>query len=343
MRIRISLVIVGLFLAVGCSSTNPYLSKIDKSGWISPEAEREILVLVSPEIAEEIHRLRVTAVASDLDTSQVVTLADAYINLCELIQDGSNPYFQFAATRGLHELDVHAKRGGTRPPSFKARVGVLKLMLNRSSSARRYLDDSITLDRSLEKEFLGYLLLAKNYDEKFLDYSPWLLNEYCGSDHTYNYVNNTNIEKNYWIKYEKTISRLCLNGDEFKAGMRIGDVLIRSRYKTSDEKYFSQYIEVMRRGKLVEIGPMHTKELVFGGRIFKDNNGRGLKIDEVYKGSFAERVGIVSGDIIVLLDGKSINDIVQLERDLKNKNKGDSGKFTVLRNGKELSEIQFIY
>lgn len=71
-------------------------------------------------------------------------------------------------------------------------------------------------------------------------------------------------------------------------------------------------------------------------------DGKGLRLDGVREGKPAETAGLKKGDIITMMDGKSIKDIYEYMAVLGTFHKGDKTKVIAMRNGKEMNfEIAF--
>ncbi len=106
-------------------------------------------------------------------------------------------------------------------------------------------------------------------------------------------------------------------------------------YVAGLEDPYSQYYT---KEEFEELNEENTGEYIgIGVVIQKDGNTGQIIFGEPYEGSAAQKAGILSGDIIVKMngesiEGKSLNDIVSK---LKGK-KGVVNKFTVLRDGKEI-------
>ena len=63
---------------------------------------------------------------------------------------------------------------------------------------------------------------------------------------------------------------------------------------------------------------------------------RGAIVGDVQDGSPASRAGIRSGDVIVKIDGKQVDDNTTLSRAVANTKPGATAKLTIIRNGKEI-------
>lgn len=88
----------------------------------------------------------------------------------------------------------------------------------------------------------------------------------------------------------------------------------------------------VRRGQLGVIIQDLTRELAEAFDI--DSQQRGVVIAEVQDGSAADKAGLKAGDIVVSVDGKTVESSAQLRNEIGQRRIGDGVKLTILREGK---------
>jgi serine protease Do len=69
---------------------------------------------------------------------------------------------------------------------------------------------------------------------------------------------------------------------------------------------------------------------------FQVKEKEGVLVGQIYPGTGAEKVGLVSGDIIKSVDDKPIKSVSELIKEVQRKKVGQKVKVTVVRNGKEM-------
>jgi serine protease Do len=69
---------------------------------------------------------------------------------------------------------------------------------------------------------------------------------------------------------------------------------------------------------------------------FKVKEKEGVLVSQVYSGTGAEKAGIVSGDIIRLVDGTSVKNVNELVREILKKKVGQKLQLVIVRDGKEM-------
>jgi len=86
---------------------------------------------------------------------------------------------------------------------------------------------------------------------------------------------------------------------------------------------------------------LEDKQIRLGVGI-KDAEGGGVEVGEVVPESSAAKAGIMTGDVIVELDGVKIGEMFDLTFELTRKNKDEKGKVTIMRKG-EKSTLEVTY
>ncbi|GIW21855.1 MAG: serine protease [Candidatus Sericytochromatia bacterium] len=66
-------------------------------------------------------------------------------------------------------------------------------------------------------------------------------------------------------------------------------------------------------------------------------NTTGIVVGDVYKNSPADKAGIKSNDVIIKLDGQSVEDVNSFRNEIANKNPGETVKLDIIRNSKNIS------
>jgi len=275
-------------LISGCvqKQLQPEWTKEYKS--LSAEEEFTLLSTVDKEIAQKILELRTIFKPGSLDTKMVIELADYYIEIAEIIQHSENPYFIYSANRGLTILDWHAKGGGARTSEFKARVGVLKLMLNRPRSAISYFRDAFSVNSELKLQYEPYLNLA-NFFAETNSVRPYATKyERCDlKKYSWFFINST--QEVYFI---------CKDSVYYSGGLRLGDIRLGN---LTDKDTCDYYFKVKRRGKIIDVGPFYTSFGITG----RDVDGQ-VVISEIQRGCYADKFGVKPGDHMTHINGVKI-------------------------------------
>jgi S1-C subfamily serine protease len=64
--------------------------------------------------------------------------------------------------------------------------------------------------------------------------------------------------------------------------------------------------------------------------------GRGVVVVELLRGSPADRAGVEPGDVVVAVDGRTVEDAAQLRNELASARVGTTMRFTIRREGRRL-------
>jgi len=99
---------------------------------------------------------------------------------------------------------------------------------------------------------------------------------------------------------------------------------------------FEQHLEFVKQKEQKKDGYKNSMKVQLGIRPAFDYDGKGLKVDAVIDGGIADKTGIETGDIIIQIGKKKVDNIYDYMNALSKIKPGDKVKITVLRNKQKL-------